>query len=61
LPSGELAGILSRRNTHGPALLQRHNSKPSSKGTGFVQPLAPHEHWHVDVSYLNIAGTSYYY
>ena len=41
-------------------LLERHNSKPSSKGTGFVQPLKPHEHWHVDVSYLNIAGTFYY-
>jgi transposase InsO family protein len=25
-----------------------------------VQPLKPHEHWHVDVSYLNIAGTFYY-
>jgi putative transposase len=41
-------------------LLQRHNVKPSSKGKGFVQPLTPHEHWHVDVSYLNIAGTFYY-
>jgi transposase InsO family protein len=41
-------------------LLQRHNVKPSSKGKGFVQPLKPHEHWHVDVSYLNIAGTFYY-
>ena len=40
--------------------LQRFNSKASSKGTGFVQPLAPHQHWHVDVSYLNIAGTFYY-
>lgn len=30
------------------------------KGTGFVQPLQPHEHWHVDVSYLNIAGTFYF-
>ena len=25
-----------------------------------MQPLAPHEHWHVDVSYINIAGTFYY-
>jgi putative transposase len=41
-------------------LLDRHNRKPSSKGKGFVQPLWPHEHWHVDVSYLNIAGTFYY-
>lgn len=41
-------------------LLDSHNSKPSLKGTGFVQPLLPHEHWHVDVSYINIAGTFYY-
>ncbi len=40
--------------------LDCHNPKPSSKGKGFVQPLRPHEHWHVDVSYLNIAGTFYY-
>jgi transposase InsO family protein len=32
----------------------------TKKGTGFVQPLGPHEHWHVDVSYLNIAGTFYF-
>jgi putative transposase len=41
-------------------LLGRHNTKPSSKGKGFIQPLKPHEHWHVDVSYLNVAGTFYY-
>jgi transposase InsO family protein len=41
-------------------LLDRHNRKPSSKGTGFAQPLRPHEHWHVDVAYLNLAGTFYY-
>src|SRR5262249_1560967 len=40
--------------------LDRHTPKASSKGKGFVQPLAPHEHWHVDISYLNIAGTFYY-
>ena len=34
--------------------------KPSSKGKGFSQPLKAHEHWHVDVSYLNICGTFYY-
>jgi putative transposase len=44
----------------GAGLLDRHNSKPSCKGKGFEQPLKPHEHWHVDVSYLNIAGTFYY-
>ena len=34
--------------------------RPSTKGTGFQQPLQPHEHWHVDVSYINILGTFYY-
>jgi transposase InsO family protein len=41
-------------------LLQRYQAKPSKKGTGFEQPLKAHEHWHVDVSYLNLAGTFYY-
>ncbi len=41
-------------------LLRRWNPKPSLKGTGFVQPLKPHEHWHVDISYINICGTFYY-
>lgn len=41
-------------------LLRRWNQGPSLKGTGFQQPLKPHEHWHVDVSHINIAGTFYY-
>ena len=41
-------------------LLQRWNAKASRKGNGFEQPLGPHEHWHVDISYLNIAGTFFY-
>lgn len=41
-------------------LLDRWNRRPSKKGTGFVQPLAPHEHWHIDVAYLNLGGTFYY-
>lgn len=40
--------------------LDRWNRKPSRKGTGFVQPLRPHEHWHTDITYVNIAGTFYY-
>src|SRR5438132_5602194 len=48
------------RVLHQAGLLARVNGKPSRKGTGFVQPLGPHEHWHVDVSYLNIAGTFYF-
>ncbi len=41
-------------------LLQAWNAEPNKKGTGFVQPEQPHDHWHVDFSYLNIAGTFYY-
>jgi transposase InsO family protein len=48
------------RVLHGAGLLRRWRGKPSKKGTGFVQPDAPHEHWHVDVSHLNICGTFYY-
>ena len=40
--------------------MDKWNKKPSKKGTGFVQPLKPHEHWHIDVSYINICGTFYY-
>lgn len=41
-------------------LMGRRPLKPSAKGTGFVPPLNAHDHWHVDVSYLNICGTFYY-
>lgn len=41
-------------------LLQPWNSQATKKGTGFVQPLQPHEHWHTDFSYLNLGGTFYY-
>lgn len=41
-------------------LLAGQTPKPTKKGTGFVQPIQPHEHWHVDVSHLNIAGTFYF-
>jgi putative transposase len=41
-------------------LLAGQSPTITKKGTGFVQPLQPHEHWHVDVSYLNIAGTFYF-
>ena len=40
--------------------LDRRWSSPSKKGTGFVQHLRAHEHWHVDVSYINVSGTFYY-
>lgn len=44
----------------GAGLLQSLWQKPSRKGAGFVQPLQPHEHWHIDFSFVNIGGTFYY-
>ncbi len=41
-------------------LMGASKCKPSKKGTGFVQPLRAHEHWHVDICYINIDGTFYY-
>lgn len=41
-------------------LLARWNKGPTKKGTGFEQPLYPHQHWHIDVAYLNLAGTFFY-
>jgi putative transposase len=38
-------------------LLQSWARPPSQKGTGFHQPEAPHQHWHVDIAYLNVSGT----
>jgi transposase InsO family protein len=41
-------------------LLAGQTPKSTKKGTGFVQPLKPHEHWHVDICFLNVAGTFYF-
>ena len=39
-------------------LLNRWNqTKTNSKGTGFIQPLGPNQHWHVDIKYVNFKGT----
>jgi len=39
-------------------LLNRWNKvKKSSKGSGFQQPTAPHQHWHIDIKYVNFHGT----
>lgn len=40
--------------------LQRWSRRPSKKGTGFEQPRAAHEHWHIDIAHINIHGTFYY-
>ena len=39
---------------------QRWNRPDSLKGQGFQQPVVPHEHWHIDISYVNVCGTFYY-
>lgn len=44
----------------GAGALRRFQHSSSKKGDGFEQPLRPHEHWHIDVAYLNIAGTFYF-
>jgi putative transposase len=41
-------------------VIDRHPKTCSTRGKGFEQPLAPHKHWHVDVTYINICGTFYY-
>lgn len=41
-------------------VLAKWNKKISSKGSGFQQPSKAHEHWHIDISYINIRGTFYY-
>jgi len=41
-------------------LLGRRDVKKSKKGTGFDQPLKAHEHWHIDITYINLSGTFYY-
>src|SRR4029077_894206 len=40
--------------------LAGRRGKPSKKGQGFEQPVRPHEHWHIDVSHINICGTFYF-
>ena len=42
----------------GYGLLDQWNTvKSSLKGEGFVQPKKPHEHWHIDIKYVNYHGT----
>ncbi len=48
------------RILNGAGLLQRRPWQESRKGKGFEQPLEVHEHWHIDISYLNISGTFFY-
>jgi putative transposase len=38
-------------------LLAKFLPADNRKGTGYVQPTAPHEQWHTDISYVNVCGT----
>ena len=44
----------------GAGLLSKVKGKPSSKGDGFEQPEKVHEHWHMDISYINVMGIFYF-
>jgi len=48
------------RVLHAAGRLQPWARKPSKKGSGFEQPMAPHQHWHIDIAHINIHGTFYY-
>lgn len=39
------------------AVTWRHQK---TRGSGFVQPLGPHQHWHLDISYINFKCTFVY-
>jgi hypothetical protein len=41
----------------GAGRIGRQPGKPSRKGTGFQQPIRPHEHWHLDISYIKTYET----
>lgn len=45
----KIAGLLAVRWHH-----------QKAKGSGFIQPIKPHEHWHLDISYINFKGTFVY-
>lgn len=34
---------------------------PLNKGTGLVHPLNPHEHWHIDVTYIIVHRRLYFF
>ena len=50
----------STASSAAPERSRPHHSKPSLKGEGLPATAAAHEHWHVDVTYINVAGTFFY-
>jgi putative transposase len=41
-------------------LMGRKPIANSKKGKGFDQPTTAHQHWHIDVTHLNLGGSYYY-
>lgn len=41
-------------------LLNKWRGKQSKKGTGYIQPLAPHREWHTDIKNVQVNGNKYY-
>jgi len=41
-------------------LLTRKWRRTKQKGKGFAQPSKPHEHWHMDITFINFRGTFVY-
>ena len=41
-------------------LLNRWQAPAKARKQGFEQPLQAHEHWHIDICYVNILGTIYF-
>jgi len=41
-------------------VLRKWDKKETKKGNGFIQPTKPHEHWHIDISYVKVKGIFYF-
>ena len=41
-------------------LLNKWSNSKTKKKQGFIQPLKPHEHWHIDITYVNILGSIFF-
>ena len=41
-------------------VLRKWSRVKSRRGTGFEQPIRPHEHWHIDIANIRIKGVHYF-
>jgi putative transposase len=49
---------MARAETSGTAVALEREAV--AQGDRLRTPIEPHQHWHVDVSYINLSGTFYY-